>query len=140
MHFLQKCYQNLVRNVRHCNKFAKIAILVQTCKILARNANLTRISEEFCKICDSCNLGRSKIAKVAIKSQQYTIITSITIIRQHPLSARKLGHHRHRFVNYKSAKTFTKNSNNCNQAELYFDIRCRDESSRLFWAIRAPQN
>ena len=60
MHFLQKCYQNLVRNVRHCNKFAKCAILVQTCKILARNAKLTRISEEFCKICDSCNLGSNK--------------------------------------------------------------------------------
>ena len=57
MHFLQKFYQNLVRNVRHCNKFAKFAILVQTCKIRARNAKLTRISEEFCKICDSCNLG-----------------------------------------------------------------------------------
>ena len=54
---MQKCYQNLVRNVRHCNKFAKFAILVQTCKIIVRNAKLTRISEEFCKICDSCNLG-----------------------------------------------------------------------------------
>ena len=54
--FLQKCYQNLVRNVRHCNNFAKFAILVQTCKILVSNAKLTRISEEFCKICDSCNL------------------------------------------------------------------------------------
>ena len=57
MQFLQKGYQNLVRNVRHCNKFAKFAILVQTCKILVRNAKLARISEEFCKICDSCNLG-----------------------------------------------------------------------------------
>ena len=57
MHFSQKCYQNLVRNVRHCNKFAMFAILVQTCKILVRNAKLTRISEELCKICDSCNLG-----------------------------------------------------------------------------------
>ena len=54
---LQKFYQNLVRNVRHCNKFAKFAILVQTCKILVRNAKLARISEEFCKICDSCNVG-----------------------------------------------------------------------------------
>ena len=61
MHFLQKCYQNLVRNDRHCNKFAKFAILVQTCKVLVRNAKLTRISEEFCKICDSCNLGDAKI-------------------------------------------------------------------------------
>ena len=57
MHFLQKCYQNLVRNVRHCNKFAKFAILVQTCTILVRNAKLKRISEEFWKICDFCNLG-----------------------------------------------------------------------------------
>ena len=57
MHFLQKRYQNLVRNVRQCNKFAKFAILVQTCKILVKNAKLTRISEEFCKICDSFNLG-----------------------------------------------------------------------------------
>ena len=24
MRFLQKCYQNLVRNVRHCNQFARI--------------------------------------------------------------------------------------------------------------------
>ena len=56
MPFLQKRYQNLVRNVRQCNKFAKFAILVQTCKILVRNAKLTRISEEFCKICDSFNL------------------------------------------------------------------------------------
>ena len=47
MQFLQKGYQNLVRNVRHCNKFAKFAILVQTCKILVRNAKLARISEEF---------------------------------------------------------------------------------------------
>ena len=61
MHFLQKCYQNLVRNVRHCNKFAKFAILVQTCTILAKNAKLTRISEEFCKICDSCNLGPANV-------------------------------------------------------------------------------
>ena len=36
---------------------AKIAILLQTCKILVRNAKLARISEKFCKICDSCNLG-----------------------------------------------------------------------------------
>ena len=42
--FLQKCYQNIVRNVRHCNKFAKFAILVQTCKILVRNAKLAIIS------------------------------------------------------------------------------------------------
>ena len=59
MQFLQKCYQNLVRNVRHCNNLAKFAILVQTCKILVRNAKLARISEEFCKICDSCNPGNS---------------------------------------------------------------------------------
>ena len=57
MHFLQKCYQNLVRNNRHCNKFGKFAILVQTCKSLVRNEKLTSISEEFCKICDSCKLG-----------------------------------------------------------------------------------
>ena len=78
MHFLQKCYQNLVRNVRHCNKFAKFAILVQTCKILARNAKLTRISEEFSKICDSCNLGTS-IAKLvnAILVRQLLVTESI---------------------------------------------------------------
>ena len=60
MPFFQKRYQNLVRNVRHCNKLEKFAIRVQTCKILVRNAKLTRISEEFCKIRDSCNLGNSQ--------------------------------------------------------------------------------
>ena len=57
MQFLQKCYQNLVRNVRHSNTIANLTILEQTCKILVRNAKLTRILEEYCKICDSCNLG-----------------------------------------------------------------------------------
>ena len=31
MQRLKKCHQNLVRSFRHCNKFAKIPILVQTC-------------------------------------------------------------------------------------------------------------
>ena len=31
---LQKCYQTLVKNVQHCNNFASLAILVQTCKNL----------------------------------------------------------------------------------------------------------
>ena len=44
-----------------CTNLAKIAILLQTCKILVRNAKLARISEEFCKICDSCNLGNTAI-------------------------------------------------------------------------------
>ena len=57
MQFFQKCYQNLVKNVRHCNNIAKFAILVQTCEILVRKAKLARISEVFCKICDTCNLG-----------------------------------------------------------------------------------
>ena len=35
------------------------SVLVRTCKILVRNSKLARISEEFCKICDSCNLGLS---------------------------------------------------------------------------------
>ena len=65
IHFLQKCYQNLERNVRPCNKFAKYAILVQTCGILLRNAKLARIAEEFRKICDSCNLG---ISRASVKS------------------------------------------------------------------------
>ena len=64
MQFLQKCYQNLVRNVRHCNKFAKFAVLVQIYKILVRKAKLARISVEFCKICDSCNLGKAHEVKL----------------------------------------------------------------------------
>ena len=56
MQFLQKFCQNFV-NVRYCKKFAKFAILVQACKILVRNAKLARSLEEFCKICDFCNLG-----------------------------------------------------------------------------------
>ena len=62
---LRKCYQNLVRNVRHCNKFAKFAILVQTCKILVRNAKLARIR----KIRDCCNLGMSHF---------YCLLTKLT--------------------------------------------------------------
>ena len=47
-----------------CTNLAKIAIFLQTCKILVRNAKLARISEEFCKICDSCNLGSSSSGTV----------------------------------------------------------------------------
>ena len=50
---------NLARNVLICTNLSKTAILLQTCKILVGNAKLARVSEEICKICDSCNLGKN---------------------------------------------------------------------------------
>ena len=52
-------------------------ILVQTCKILVRNAKLSRISEEFCKVCDSCNLGYGhRCFEVIFRSTLYCFQTS----------------------------------------------------------------
>ena len=61
LHFLWELCRNVIRILKEMfdivTNFAKFAVLVQTCKILVRNAKLARISEDFCKIFDSCNLG-----------------------------------------------------------------------------------
>ena len=44
MQILQKCYQNLIRNVRHCDKLEKFAFFVQTFEEIGKNL------AEFCTV------------------------------------------------------------------------------------------
>ena len=99
---LQNFCKNFARNIVLCTNLAKIAIFLQTCKILVRNAKLARISEEFCKICDSCNLGYLKNDR---QSQKCSINADYTKSVLQRLASTKL--HRQFEHNVKTMESFS---------------------------------
>ena len=50
--------------------FLQNAILLQTWKILVRNAKLAKISDQFWKIWDSCNLGLIRSYERLVSTQK----------------------------------------------------------------------